>query len=854
MAGTSTKKELIDFLWEWAEPNGNWGKLLLAKTIAKQDALSDEERNTIFNYYLEEIGFVFNPPLAPIAVKKPTFSVDAKKVVLNKVHKVKGVNLLDEDQEMEFSRGITVVYGNNGVGKTGYSRVLKSLGHSFDSSREILSNVNEAQQGQSCVIDYEIEDTPNSHHWNGVHTTEDLSAISVFNSDCVNISLGNNRELLVAPQGFYMFRLVKDELAKLEELRQRQVKLYPTTLPWKEQLHTGTPQHKFVDELSVDSDLKALDALANFTPEDLKTLQQKEEEAKGMNKGFLLTTRGNLNLHIMDLGRIIAAIKQNQGKLSPTDWSNLLQYNEQLQGLNARTQVTLSAIAEQNGVEKFNTPEFSNFLKSADAYIKVLNKQDYPKNPDDTCVYCKQSLSDATAQDLVQSYQELMNDTTQSEINRITILKNGVVQRTRLVDTQLILHHPVYGVDEAGALIQPKALLELNSKMKTLKSHVIQDTLTKDVKFDVQFEKYITILEKKKKELEGERDGVSRQLDNLLAIEKGIQASIAELKDRQLLSQKKQAVIDCQANLRAQAALETNANKFNSASLSAKTTSARQELIAQDFNTKFDEELKKFRKSHLGVKISFYTSKGSSRLSQNISTFNINQVLSEGEQKAIALAEFLTEMQLDETVAPVVFDDPVNSLDHHIIDDVARRLVELANERQVVVFTHSILLYHSLMDLQKLTIGSNVDFKFYNVHRNLDKAGILTDGFEINSLSAEIKKINMLLNNGQQGRLESDVAEEGYGYLRAALELFVTDVVFQKMVKRYRKHIMTTTLPRVSGQLIDKHKATIEDLFARSSKFINAHSAAQIIHSPPTLDDLRTDFETFKGVKQEFPS
>ena len=26
---TTTKKEIVDFLWEWAESHGEWGKLLI---------------------------------------------------------------------------------------------------------------------------------------------------------------------------------------------------------------------------------------------------------------------------------------------------------------------------------------------------------------------------------------------------------------------------------------------------------------------------------------------------------------------------------------------------------------------------------------------------------------------------------------------------------------------------------------------------------------------------------------------------------------------------------------------------------------------------------------------------------
>jgi len=42
-----------------------------------------------------------------------------------------------------------------------------------------------------------------------------------------------------------------------------------------------------------------------------------------------------------------------------------------------------------------------------------------------------------------------------------------------------------------------------------------------------------------------------------------------------------------------------------------------------------------------------------------ISRGALNEILSEGEQKGIALAEFLTELQFDKGKSPAVFDDPV---------------------------------------------------------------------------------------------------------------------------------------------------------------------------------------------------
>jgi hypothetical protein len=69
---------------------------------------------------------------------------------------------------------------------------------------------------------------------------------------------------------------------------------------------------------------------------------------------------------------------------------------------------------------------------------------------------------------------------------------------------------------------------------------------------------------------------------------------------------------------------------------------------------------------------------------------DISDVFSEGEQTALGLAGFITEAVLDESRSAIVLDDPVSSLDHIRRGHVARRLCELAQDRQVVVFTHDV--------------------------------------------------------------------------------------------------------------------------------------------------------------------
>lgn len=228
-------------------------------------------------------------------------------------------------------------------------------------------------------------------------------------------------------------------------------------------------------------------------------------------------------------------------------------------------------------------------------------------------------------------------------------------------------------------------------------------------------------------------------------------------------------------------------------------------------------------------------------------------ILSEGEQKAIALAEFLTELQLDNIKAPVIFDDPVNSLDHNIIDDVARRLFRLSNERQVVIFTHSVLLFNSLLYFSKQPYFKVLNAKFYNSKNEYNETGFITEAEEeINSVKNYITKINGITNNTPKDKPESEIAEDGYGYLRSAIELCVEHEIFQGTVKRYQKNIALTSFVKVDGNTLDTNKEKLNEIFERCCGYIKGHSNPTEIHNDPTIAELKADFDEFKKIREAF--
>ena len=159
---TATKKEIVDFLWEWAETQGDWGKLLISKIVSTESELSLADRQSVFDYFLESLRK--SKSLPPLTIIKPTYTPTSKQIELATLSDIKGVNRLAKNQTITFSKNLTVIFGENGTGKTGYGRILKSLGFSYDNNNKVLSNIYATTQPKTATIKFKangVDDTFN---------------------------------------------------------------------------------------------------------------------------------------------------------------------------------------------------------------------------------------------------------------------------------------------------------------------------------------------------------------------------------------------------------------------------------------------------------------------------------------------------------------------------------------------------------------------------------------------------------------------------------------------------------------------------------------------------------------------
>ena len=231
-------------------------------------------------------------------------------------------------------------------------------------------------------------------------------------------------------------------------------------------------------------------------------------------------------------------------------------------------------------------------------------------------------------------------------------------------------------------------------------------------------------------------------------------------------------------------------------------------------------------------------------------------MLSEGEQTAVALADFLTEIRLNEQPLGIIFVDPVNSFDHIRKEKIAKRIAEEANTRQVIIFTHDILFTHHLAET---AVSKKVDFTAAtistdpseNISGYVNRTVFPYEHYE----KASASQARSYLEEAKKstGTPQMEKLELGIGSLRVAYEDFIQRHIFNDVVGRWREQIKATALSHIYFD--EKLVKEIEEHYSFLSRYEKGHSHSPEFHETPlNIDLLQDEIAEFDRITRTYKS
>lgn len=844
----------LTMLVDWANDQDRWIRKLVSEVIERRRRLSDERIKAIYELLLKEKQLGNGEPedVGPLTASSVGGAAQAP-VQLLKLKHIGNVNALAADQEIEFHPRLTICFGENASGKTGYVRILKRAA-AVRTSEIVLPNIRDpgSPGNPHAQIVVQVGGEQRTLDWQGEQGVEPLTRIDVFDARAAVVHVEEDLSYSYIPADLSLFPLVIDGIdrvqAKLDEAsRERQ----PGANPFVSHFHRESSLYAKIEALGPATDLPELEEAAQIA-------QEEEAALPGLRDNVEALRSGTVRQEIQRAEEQSRAYEKVHAIAETIVAFDLGVYGSALATLRRARQAHERATREalsREAVPGILGDAWKDFVEAAEAYIRQTGLDPYPR-VGEPCVYCRQPLGDAAVA-LLQKYRDYCN----AELRKAVEEARGSLQ---------VLVRPIreLHLDASGATIERLIQAVEDPENPPSPLAVARECLThaRRMQEALAAEQECPDLPEELRDapavLQAAKESIDRTLADLrkqgAERDRALAEAQARLRDlearltlRQLLPEIRRFVEAARWADRAR----THLGRFQGMKRSLTETAKRAstEVMNREFQERFETECESLRAPR--VKLDFPGREGEARRRKLLTPeHGLGEVLSEGEQKVIALADFLAEASLKPDRSPIVFDDPVTSLDHKRLQYVVDRIVALSSERQVIVFTHDIWFAAELLARFERDPRSCA---FYDVRMDNARVGLVARGSHprTDTFNDRKKRLNELVERAQSeaGSIRDALVEKGYEELRGACEIVVEKDLLKGVTERYRPNVRMTVLDQIRADRLPAAIARIMPIFEKSCRVIASHSQPiETLGVRPTLEELREDWQELQDARREY--
>lgn len=841
-------KNVID--WVNSEGKPLWWRSSV-RLILENGNLSEKQRNDLLEIAKIE-NFILPPdPLftnKTLPVSDTGYTVENDPVRLLGISNVFNVASLVQSQSLKFESesNLTVVYGNNGSGKSSYAKILKNACLTRGKAPEIISNVYTNNAGvSSSGINIQVgNNAPKIDTWiKGQDSSTELKSIRIFDSNSASHYLSKEDNIEYKPATLK----VLDELITVCNL---------VTINANRDIQ-GLGQQALFPILPIGS------STANFLQSVNKdtTKQQLEQHCatQGEIESLVQLRKDLAELQLNSPQDLRKKFRELYQRLDPLikHFNDLLKLlnDTAIQGISALfdTMIAAQLAAEASRkktldglpVDGIASPAWKLMWQHVEQFIAQSGQgNSFPPVAGEYCPTCIQPITESSAEKL-QVFNDYLKDKTQNQANIAKVVFDQGLVKLQQLSFDLIAHDGVLKwIENHNSKINLN-LINLNDALQIR----CNNALGKKPKFQLT-ELIINGLEWLKQQsitFKQKEQDVKDDATKSTTIKK-LEGQILEIESRNKITENKTLI---QSEIYRLQKLTLLGNLVKSAKINSITRKVKE--IAElgsvgKLQATFLDELKKLNFKHLKVE-TFTTGKaGQSMLRLKLSNNNtkIPDIASEGEQKCIALAGFLAELIVDNRKSAVVFDDPVNSLDHLWREKFAKRIVEETQVRQVIVLTHDLPFLKLLEDIAN---NQQVKINICAIRRHGLEAGYPMDeppweafntNKKVKTLKTQLVELKKQFNNpNPQPFILS--AKAFYDNKRKTWERLVEEWLFMGVIERFNYGVKTQNLKYIDT--VDAYdNKIICDAMTKCSKHVH-DSASAIGINFPDYDEIEADFK-----------
>lgn len=817
------------------------------------------------------------PALAPLAAEHLGHPIsNSPKTVLASLGPVRHVDRLSPDQPpLRFAvNGVTVVYGANASGKSGYCRIAKQLCRSR-STVELRSNVYVGEEAERSEVSVAFrvggDDQPKKERvwFKDEEPPNELSRISIFDTATARVYVDKKRKIEFLPYELDLMNKMGLASRSLDKIFKERLDSASAGVnaPLPAGYHDGTAVQEALQRLWAQTGLAGLPdeqelrALGTWMAEmqhDVAVIAEKIDK----DPQTMIRVRKEAKQALEIVGKEISKIEY---ELADNVISGLGQKRRKADDADRAAIAAAKDIFSKEPISNLGSETWRQML----TYAREFAATAFPDAPSPRiatgglCVLCQQELDKSSSARMAAFDSYIAGRAAEESAAAARVFEQ---HRDRIMAFEIKSYSEIQTLLAGYAALSDACgevaativsfVKSAGNRLATVKGIVHEERCDELEDIEPMPAPPARIVERSINRLDieiGKIEDDDRD-DEALA---NLRARHADLLDRKRLSEEIEIIVDRRNRLEERHRLDNCKRQCRTTEITRRITERRREILTPTLKTNLRKELERLRLTHLPLNLSDRGQGAESIVEIALNTrqrvANNSEILSEGEQRSLALACFLAELDEIGGDHAIIVDDPVSSLDDGRMQAVARRLAEEASKgRQVIVFTHNILFHHMLSTETRRThvslhtewMRGGGDGRFGVI----DESGKPWPMKNVRDRVYEISKEFDTLVNSRRDHTGQELrtAVTGlYTRMRETWERIIEEVLFNNTVQRFRPEIMTQRLEEACINPQDDYPLIFEGM-KRCSYYAGHDQAHALPSALPESDQISRDIEALK--------
>ena len=601
----------------------SWQNEAIRRLFTK-GTLSEADKAEIFQEAQVEYSFLPPLPEPPNLMLRPTDlptpPQPGQKIKLKGLREAANVNALKSNQHLAVGDQLTIIYGDNASGKSGYARIMKKAfrARAVD---PVLPNVYvkaSTISPASAIFEIEENGKVRDEKWvDGKDSPACLGRFAVFDGKCARVYISENNQLRFLPYGF---DIIGGLAAVTSDIKKRFQELALKTDPKPDALKMlvdDTPTGNVIGSISASTNEEDIKARAVWSDADSGTLITKEVELAKLKANSPQNLRDSLSGRRRQIVTVRDTVERIAGAISEEMVADIKAKVSDLAKFEKAVEAAAKATFEDLEVRGIGGEVWRELLVAA---AKFSTKVAYAKQPfpapeaGSKCVLCLQPL-DVTARERLTRFWAFIQEDVSNKRNEAKIAL--ALEAEKLVGVPRQLPKEIEILEEtlraAGSSVFEKAKIFYASVIPRIAA--IENAVTTNAWDSISSmpisptqtcEDEIAAIDMQMKSVVDDA-----QISSSIA---ALTAEVAELNARKRLKANLPHVLDHLNALKAVAKANGTANKITTNAISLKAAELQTKFVTDAFRRRVEEELKPLNLPRVKAGIDKKSEKGAQHL------------------------------------------------------------------------------------------------------------------------------------------------------------------------------------------------------------------------------------------------